>query len=113
MGHSGCGGVNVLFHRHDNNIENEEYSFIAPWVDILAGARESVKEEMAHLPVETQIHACEQRSILISLENLKSFPFVQRAIDSHNLNLHAWYFDIGESALYQHDEKTGRFEITI
>lgn len=113
MGHSGCGGVNALFHKHDGGIDTEEYSFIAPWVNILVGARESVQKEMAHLPVEEQIHACEQRSVLISLENLRSFPFVQRAIENHHLSLHAWYFDIGESALYQHNEQTGKFEITI
>lgn len=111
LGHSGCGGINALFNGTGNSTkESNEYSFIEPWINIVSEAKESVLQEMADSSSEEQLCACEKRSILISLKNLETFPFVQRAIKDSNLKLHAWYFDIGEAILHEYSEKTKEFE---
>ncbi len=114
MGHSNCGGINALFHqKKEVDSEAKEYSFIEPWINIASGARDHVKKEMSDLSVEEQLCACEKKSILISLKNLKSFPFVKRAVEQNNLKLYGWYFDIAEATLYAYNEDVLEFEAII
>ena len=111
MGHSGCGGIQALL--NGTKKEEDEYSFIEPWMNIVTAAKESVLQEMGNSSPEEQSCACEKKSILISLKNLESFPFVKRALNNQKLTLHAWYFDIAEAALYEHSNSSKEFEVIV
>jgi len=43
---------------------------------------------------QIQARACEQASILKSLENLMSYPWISRRVNEGKLALHGWYFDM-------------------
>ncbi len=48
-----------------------------------------------------------QINVLTQLENLKSYPAVKKRLESGDLALHAWWFDIGEAEVlaYSHEDK--------
>lgn len=48
--------------------------------------------------------------MLVSLENLMTFPFVREKVEAGDLSLHGVLHDIGEGTLLQYDPTTENFE---
>ena len=107
LGHSGCGGIDALMHGIPDGRPAE---FIGPWVKIAERAREQVLMELPGKDPATQSRACEQAAILVSLENLLTFPWISERVESGSLLLHGWYFDIGIGQLYSYVPETAGFE---
>ncbi|HXH04247.1 MAG TPA: carbonic anhydrase [Candidatus Competibacteraceae bacterium] len=107
MGHARCGGIRALLERYGENNEGE--GFIAPWVSLAHQARERVLKRWPDANPEFQQRACERAAILISLENLMTFPFVQRRVEAGELKLFGWYFDIESGELMEYDPASRRF----
>ena len=64
---------------------------------------------MAQVPLEKQERACEQRAILVSLNNLMTFPWIRERVEKNVLTLHGWYFDIEHGQLLRYDATTRDF----
>lgn len=110
MGHRQCGGIRALM----EGIDNPEPSFISNWVSILERARETVLEKFgpSTQPEELCAHA-ERESIRVSCENLRTFPFVKRAIEERGMNIIGVYFDLEGGHLLELDEATGEFQTLL
>ncbi|MBQ1202538.1 MAG: carbonic anhydrase, partial [Loktanella sp.] len=54
--------------------------------------------------------ALEKSSILISLRNLMTFPFVRSAVEDGRLDLHGLWKNIGEGSLESYNPATDLFE---
>ena len=101
LGHSSCGGVKGCYDMCSGAAPEleEDSSFIGRWMDILrpgyAGLPEG--EEAARLT------AFERAAVLVSLDNLMTFPFVAEAVADGMLTLHGLWHDIAEGALLAYD----------
>lgn len=104
MGHSHCGGIDGLM--YDEGIY-AEFEFVKDWVNIAKEAKDYVLEHYKDSPKGEQHRACEQASVVLSLNNLMSFPFIKKAVEAGTLKLHGWYFDIvtGKLLEYSDDKK--------
>jgi carbonic anhydrase len=111
MGHSNCGGIQALM--KGEGITQHQYEFVGPWVSIATRAREQVLLELAQKAPALQERACEQAAILISLENLLSFPWIREKVDNHRLTLHGWYFDIASGELLAYSAENAGFSPVI
>ncbi|MRX49318.1 carbonic anhydrase [Paracoccus sp. S-4012] len=101
MGHTRCGGVagcHAMCAGHAPELELES-SFVGRWMDILRPGYERVRD----LPQEQQVPALEQQAVVISLENLLTFPFVREALEAEQMTLHGLVHDIGSGTLSQYD----------
>jgi carbonic anhydrase len=107
LGHSHCGGIQALM--DGEGITQQRYEFIGPWVSIAKRARERVLRELPHKPPHLQARACEQAAILISLDNLLSFPWIRERVDDNTLALHGWHFDIDTGELLAYSTETATF----
>ena len=47
--------------------------------------------------------ALERQGVLVSMENLMTFPFVRNAVENETLSIHGLWNDIGEGDLYYCD----------
>lgn len=110
MGHSSCGGIGALMSSADGEVTGE---FIGKWVSIAASARDKVLKELADAPTEKQLRACEKESILVSLKNLMTFPWVRERVARGQLSLHGWYYNISSGQLRCYNQLTGEFEILV
>jgi carbonic anhydrase len=108
LGHSGCGGIGALIHGVDNG---RPADFIGPWVGIAQRAKEQVLKELSGKEPDKQARACEQAAILVSLENLLSFPWISERVDAGTLCLHGWYFDIAVGQLYSYAPEAAGFAL--
>lgn len=111
IGHSQCGGINGLMAGSCCGESKNE--FIDKWVSLASSAKEMVLRELADKPREIQVRACEQTSILLSLENLLSFPQILQRVEAGKLHLHAWYVDIQTGELLSYHPKKGQFEVLV
>jgi len=112
MGHAGCGGIRALMALPADSTDSNDVAgrdFIGPWVRIASPARRHVEETLAGASAARRQRACEQAAILVSLRNLESFPFVQRALDGGRLTLHGWYFDLEAGALLAYSQRADSF----
>ncbi|MES9997255.1 carbonic anhydrase [Desulfovibrio aminophilus] len=106
MGHSACGGIRSLM-RGEFGQASE---FLPHWVDIMAPARERVLRELPGKSEELQERACEQAAVLVSLDNLLTFPWVRERVEAGDLLLHGWYFDLERGELLSYLPQSGQFE---
>ena len=107
LGHSGCGGISALMEGVPDGLVAE---YIGPWMEIAKRAREQVLKDLAGKEPAVQIRACEQAAILVSLENLLSFPWIAARVESGALLLHGWYFDIAVGQLLSYAPEKGSFQ---
>ena len=102
LGHSQCGGVRAL-------MEGTQGDFMGNWVNIAARAKQRVLAEFPSANPQEQCHACEEASILVSLENLLTFPWILERVEKGQLTLHGWYFDIDSGELVAYDAASHAF----
>jgi carbonic anhydrase len=108
MGHSQCGGIKGLV---DGICNCTEDSFIGSWVSIAHPAKRQVLEEFPDISPEIQYYACEKAAIMLSLENLMTFPWVRQRVEDGSLSLHGWYFDLQAGTLAGVSPLSGKFEL--
>ena len=107
LGHSNCGGVRGC-HDMCSGLApalEAKSSFVGRWMDILRPGFERIKD----LPEALRPRALEKEAVLVSLENLMSFPFVRDAVADERLTLHGLWNDTGEGVLEQYDPARGGF----
>ena len=107
LGHSNCGGVQgchdmCMGHAPELDLAS---SFVGRWMDILRPGFARV----AHLPDADRPRALEKEAVLVSLENLMTFPFVRAAVENDLLTLHGLWTDTGEGGLEHYDAAGGGF----
>lgn len=108
LGHAQCGGIRALM--QGMNSTGDETEFIGKWVNIAASARDKVLKDLPGKPLEVQTRAVEQASILISLDNLLTFPWIRSRVEAGKLALHGWYFDMARNNLMNYNPETSSFE---
>ena len=108
LGHSSCGGVQGCLDMCSGKAPEleEKSSFVGRWMDILRPGYDLVKDAAP----ESQARLLEKQSILISLENMMSFPFVKDAVEAGRLSLHGLWHDIGEGTVEQYVPSAGTFQ---
>lgn len=108
VGHTNCGGVkgcHAMCSGHAPELE-EKTSFVGRWMDVLRPGYARIED----LPEDEQISALEKQAVLVSLENLMTFPFVREAVESEQMQLHGVLHQIGEGGLLQFNTDHGGWE---
>ncbi len=106
LGHAHCGGINSLVKTGGVGTPG---SYIDDWMCLVESARAEVMAERPGASKEEPERACEQRAILVSLNNLMMFPWIRERVESDTLTLHGWYFDIEHGQLLRYDATAGSF----
>ncbi|MDO6590844.1 carbonic anhydrase [Loktanella sp. D2R18] len=110
LGHSSCGGVAGCYDMCSGNAPEleEKTSFVGRWMEILRPGFDALPEG----DDESRKSALEKISVTVSLNNLMTFPFVQKAVEEGTLSLHGLWNDIGEGTLESYDPDVDGF-VTI
>ncbi len=106
LGHARCGGVRTALEGTCNSLLSSD--FICQWISLLAPAAKIVASNKSRITQEEQT-ALEQLSILHSLRNLETFPWIKERKDQGTLMLHGAWFDILNGSLWSLEPETGNF----
>lgn len=111
VGHSDCGGVAGCLDMCSGKAPDleETSSFIGRWMDILRPGYERVKD--LDLTEDERRTALEKQGVLVSLENLMTFPFVREAVEGGTLSIHGLWNDIRDGGLEYYDADTEEFHL--
>lgn len=106
LGHRQCGGIRALMLDH----ETRANGFVEQWVSIASEAKRRVLAKHQGESEESLCRHGELESIVTSLENIRTFPFVDAAIKAGQLAVMGIYFDLEIGQLLEFDEAHGGFK---
>lgn len=105
MGHSNCGGIHGLM--HPEAVADEDY--IAGWLEHARPVLHDLAHVEAGAAEAERSRRCEEAAILLSIENLLSYPWIQKRVTEGVLKLHALYYDMHDGNLLVWDAKREDF----
>ncbi len=108
LGHAQCGGIRALLNQAPGKEIQE--GFISSWMKVASNARNRVLSRMHDESPDKQARACEQEGILVSLDNLLTFPWILERVAQRKLTLHGWYFDMERGELLRYNSDRNHFE---
>ncbi|MFQ5937976.1 MAG: carbonic anhydrase [Acidiferrobacterales bacterium] len=108
LGHAHCGGIRSLFEKQAQNSEGNQ--FVPRWMSLVQSAYLRVEGTIPDAPEEERARICEQSAVLVSLENLMTFPSISQRVADGRLRLHGWYIDIRSCTLRIYDPVRQHFE---
>lgn len=109
LGHSSCGGVAGCYDMCVGQSPDlaQDTSFVGRWLDILRPGFDRLPDA----PEADRRAQLEKEAVVISLENLMSFPFVKDAVAQEQLTLHGVWHHIGDGSLSVYDPQTQQFDV--
>ena len=114
FGHSHCAGVQAMIDAAGGGASALE--FLGPWLSIAAAVPARMRAETADgrpgpgapagPPRAAQV---ERWSILRSMDNLRTYPWIRDRVAAGTLGVHGWWFDLDSGRLWATSPETGAF----
>ncbi|WP_417232775.1 carbonic anhydrase [Brevundimonas sp.] len=92
MGHAYCGGVHAMLNGAPDNCQD----FVAPWVN---QAGPHVRRFVEDFPADQTERAAEEAVVRLSIDNLRTFPWIAEREAAGNLTLSGLHFGIADGIL--------------
>jgi len=108
FGHAHCAGIQAMIDGQQGGTVAGR--FIQAWTAIAAQAFHRARSKNPGAEGAELARCCERQAVLVSLDNLMTFPFIKENVEAKKLEIHGWYLDIAEVDLSAFDPKTDRFE---
>ena len=106
IGHSGCGGIKNGYHMcHENNFDDS--SSISNWLKLLKPVYDNISGEGN----DEKVKYMEKESIILSLENLSKYPFINTEAMSGEIMLYGVWNDIGSGSIETYDFEKKKFDL--
>jgi carbonic anhydrase len=105
LGHAQCGGIRAFIDKIEPLTPGD---FIGKWMQMFIKPGEVV-EQREHETMAQFVERIEKAAVFRSLENLMTFPFVRKAVDSGQMQLHGAYFGVAEGTLFVLDKASKEF----
>lgn len=106
LGHSSCGGISALV---SNQTHVCDKNFISRWMEI---AKPALDKTIKNYPKENhdeQVGKCAKFALVNSLNNLLTFPWIKERVESKQISLHSWFFNIDTGIIEEFDAKKDDF----
>jgi carbonic anhydrase len=105
-GHSHCGACESLY----NSIPEENYNIIK-WLEIAKPVKEfTLKNKSQYKDKQELYRATEKNSIIFQLDNLLTYPIVEKGVLDNTLSIHGWYYDLKDGSLLAYNKKENIFK---
>jgi len=104
-GHTDCGAVKGLL----NPDKIKTLSDVSAWLEQTQKTQQLIKDKYSHLEGKTLLNAAIQENVLAQLEHVMSYPNIKKQIDSGDIKLHGWVYDIKDGNVLAYNPNTGQF----
>ena len=107
-GHSHCGACKSLYHDIGNS---PDLIHVKKWLELGKRAKEYTLLAIQDKSDKEKLYrATERISIVHQMENLLTFPEVERKVKSGELQIHGWYYKIEDGTIEYYDGEECSFE---
>ncbi|HJX15831.1 MAG TPA: carbonic anhydrase [Candidatus Deferrimicrobiaceae bacterium] len=106
-GHSDCGAMKALYK------DRKDFGGTPHIVEWLKNGERTLEVIAAHYPKmskEERLAVTSEENVLVQMENLRTYPVVQRAAREGRLHVHAWFFEIGTGKVFRYSPDKGQYE---
>jgi carbonic anhydrase len=111
LGHARCGGIAALV--DGAAAATAGYDYLSTWISVARAVRDVAVHDLEGRPHEEIVRAVEQASVINSVANLMTFPWLAERVAAGKLMLHAWWFNLVEGQLYAFNPHTALFDPVI
>jgi carbonic anhydrase len=105
-GHSGCGAMSAIL---SGNEQLKTLPEVSRWLSFANSASQVIQEHHSHREHAEKLDILIRENVLAQLGNLLTHPVVANAVQSKQVRLHGWVFDIGTATVTTYDAKSGDF----
>jgi carbonic anhydrase len=106
-GHSQCGAMEALLRGLP---DQDSLPNLRDWLSLAAPVRQVLQTQYSHLKSHAeQVTAASEENVLFAIENLRSYPCVEKRLAAGSLRLHGWFFKIATAELFAFDPDTKQF----
>jgi len=107
-GHTQCGAMEALLRGLP---PDSSMPHLQDWLALAAPVRQVLQTQYSHLKSHAeQITAAGEENVLFALENLYSYPCVEKRLNDGSLRLHGWFFKIASAELFAFDPEAHQFK---
>lgn len=97
LGHTKCGAIKALVEK----LEDEE---ISSFIEVAQQALDRAHHHCGnHCEHEELIRLTEEEIVLLSAQNLKTYPSVQKVLDENRVTIHPWLFEMETGQLLEYN----------
>jgi len=105
-GHSNCGGCKALYYPEE---KLEKMPNVKEWLQLADEVKQRVLAK--NLSKEEREFQTEQLNILKQIENITTYPCVEKGLKEGKLNVIGWYYVIETGDIFQYNEENREFEL--
>ncbi len=106
-GHSHCGACKSLYEEIP---ETNSLVHVKTWLKLGAKAKERTLKNKKFTTEEEMYRATERNSVRYQLENLLTYPDVEKLLKSGEIKVHGWYYDIESAKIDYYDKEDDNFK---
>ncbi len=105
-GHTHCGAIASLY----EDIDKEEFAHTRKWLTLGHKAKELAKLSIdKNASQERLLRLTEKLSVVFQIENLLTYPSVQKGIEEGSLHIHGWIYDIKNGTIEYYDPDNSQY----
>ena len=104
-GHTQCGAIEAILHPE----RVAHLPFVSRWLAESARIPPLIEERYGDIEPDARLTAAVQENVLVQLENLRTFDFVSKRLDSGELKMSGWVFKIATGEVFDYDPVSGQF----
>ena len=106
-GHSDCGAMKALYKDRKDFSDSPH---LTEWLKHGDGTLKVVADNYPEKSKEERLAITSEENVLVQMENLRTYPVVQKATREGRLHVHAWFFEIGTGTVYSYSPEKGQYE---
>ena len=106
-GHTQCGAMEALLRGLS---PDASMPHLQDWLAIATPVRQVLQTQYSHLKSHAeQVTAAGEENVLFALDNLYTYPCVEKRLRDGSLRLHGWFFKIASAELFAFDPESRQF----
>lgn len=106
-GHSNCGALQAMF---STDVGMPGYAHLRNWLSLASPLHDIMQQYYGTRTRAVFARIAEEENVLLQLENIQTYPFINEALQAGTLRLHGWYYDIGNGRVYAYNPETESFD---
>ena len=106
-GHTHCGAIASLYSELDSN----SFEHTIKWLSLGQKAKSLAMNVLNKTAVDNELlRLTEKLSVITQIENLLTYPIIQERVNSGDLHLHGWMYNIEDGSIEYYDPDEKKFK---
>lgn len=108
LGHSNCGACAYMYHEKTDS--DPELSHVDEWLNHIVPAKGAAMLEVHSNKKKNIFELTEKHNIVVSLQRLMEYPYIQKNLINDKIELEGWWYDIGSGNMEVYNFNTRHFD---